>query len=1072
MTNENKWDSRFKHSTGMPSERSESRFNGFNSQTGTNTHEGKIWQSWTSLHTHSDASHDGIGPLPNLVKTAAKKNFKHLAITEHGTLSSCISLTQECKLRGVKPILGNEAYIEHEGNIYHMTLLADGNEGFDTLVKLNNIGKQGTLKRGAIPLRALEQHNNGLVILSGCPASPMQLLEWQEAHQIALMLKNAIGNRFFIEIMFTTDGSAPVWERSIRLSKTTNTPLVLSNDVHFAEKRDAPIHHLYQDMKSLGRFTYKSDGLFLATDNELRKRVSDIDKSLLQYLEVGMENSFHIGEIIDEVKFDSVPKLPSIPDAEKVLEQHVWQAFSNYSRADAETKERVEYELGIIISKGYATYFLIVKDLIDNARSSDVVIGPGRGSAVGSLVAYLLGITQVDPIEYNLQFERFLNPNRSAMPDIDTDIAASQRGVLLDYAARKYGAMPIITQSRNTEKSLIRDLCRYFKTTRAEEDQAADGGYDSDAFNAVARKNPLFRQAYDTMLGQIRHKGKHAGGIVMAENIAIPLERTSDDELAAAWTEGSKSELSQAGIIKFDFLGLSALDILRELKASTGIDPPPPTKGSPEFELVRTGQTLGVFQLTGSDGIRNYAIEVQPDCIEDIIALTSLWRTGPIKANAHSIYLKARHGRPRKIHPEIDEILKKTFGLIVYQEDFMRLYAWATGRDLGDADNARRVIVKYKPESPKSVLELLNLEQEFKDGCLKKGLKQKAADKLWNEIVTHTGYSFNKSHATAYSIISWQMLWYKFHYPAYYYTALLNHDPERQQEYIFDVVTEGFSIVQPDINKSAFRYTTDGTNIYVPFTAIKFLGENGAQEIIRQRPFSTPEAFMSRVEKRKVPKRSRVGLYQLGAFGALGGKPEDYDIDLIDMLCIENTTRLKKFLKEMKLDVDLVVKLLSGSITDQEFNDLYAQIKSLGKTKFYDLSAELSLQIGEDSHYLTDKFSHLISEGKLKEILNKYRGIAISSEDDRQAKYLGIVIPTTKRAQKINQMLAGGAGKSAGIVLDIERRSSHYNPVYYRIQLYPGRSVWTTKIEGIREGNWIACDFSEQTGKVLKWWEI
>ena len=1070
MANGNKWEDGFKVVTTDSQNGHRSPNVDVNNQKGTNTHNGIKCQSWSSLHTHSDASHDGIRPLSELVRVAAEKNFKHIAFTEHGTLSSSISASQECHDRGIKPIHGNEIYLDYKGGIYHLTLLADGNKGFETLIELNNIGKQGELTRSAVSYASLKKHTDGIVVLSGCPASPMQLLEWNEALKVAMELKGIFGNRFFTEMMFTSTGSSPSWERSLRLSRATDTPLVLTNDVHFPTSADAKAHAVYQDMKTQGRFTYESSSLFLATDEELRRRVSKLDPALLSYLEIGMYNSFQIGETISEVVFDSEPKLPVIVDAEEKLEASVWQAFSNYANNGDAAADRVRYELDIIITKGYATYFLIVKDLIDNARSSDVVIGPGRGSAVGSLVAYLLNITEVDPIQYGLQFERFLNPNRSAMPDIDTDIAASQRHILLDYANRQYGAIPIITQSHNTEKSLIRDLCRFYKTSRKEEDKAADGGYDSDDFNAVARKNKDMREVYLALLGQIRHRGKHAGGIVMVDSgTKIPFEKTTDDELAAAWTEGQKAELSKAGIIKFDFLGLSALDILRELQETTNALPPvEPTKGAPEFELVRQGKTLGVFQLTGSDGIRNYAVEVQPDCIEDIIALTSLWRTGPIQANAHSHYLKARHGKPRKIHPEVDEILKETFGLIVYQEDFMRLYAWATGRDLGDADNARRVIVKHKPEDPNSVVELLNLESEFKNGCSNRGLKQKASDKLWSEIVTHTGYSFNKSHATAYSIISWKMLWYKHNYPAQYYAALLNHDPERQQEYIFDVVAEGFSIVQPDINHSSSKYTTDGQNIYVPFTAINHLGPNGAQEIIMKRPFTTPESFMASVEKRKVPKRSRVGLYQLGAFRSIGGTPEQFDIELIDMLCVANTTRLTKFLKPWKIDNGLLVKLLIDDITDDEFTELYKQIRAKGKTKFIELLRELSVQIGENIHYLADKHSHLIGDGKLKSVLFQLQGIATATEDMIRATYLGVAIPSQKRVGEINNLLLQD-GKSAGIVLDIDRRSSRYNPVYWRVQLYPGRSVWTTSIAGIHEGSWIACDMSEQTGKLLKW---
>ena len=1036
------------------------------------------WQPFSHLHTHSDGSHDGLGTLDDLVKTAASRGFKHLALTEHGNLSSSIALTHAAKQYGIKPILGNEIYLEVGGNIHHLTLLADGNRGFDTLVTLNNIGKKGDLKRGAITMPTLLKHNENIIVLSGCPVSPMQDLELADARVIAHELKNVFGERFFIELMFTTNGSLPSWERSIQLSKDLDLPLVFTNDVHFVNKEYADLHMIYQNMKSYNRFNYDSKMLWLVIAEEMINRVNGMQQSsdLLNYLNIGMTNSFLLSEMIGEVKFSSVPKLPHIVNADKSLKEKVYAACASFpggfSKNANEVFDRIEYELDVIISKGYATYFLIVEDLVTTAKNSGVLVGPGRGSAVGSFVAYLLGITEVNPLDYGLQFERFLNPNREAMPDIDTDIPASQRSIILDYAEQKYGATPIITQSRCNEKSLIRDLCRHFRTSKDEENLAAENGYNSDAFDNVARNYKNFRETYDVMIGQIRHQSKHAGGIVIAENVSIPLERMKDGTLATAWTEGNNAELSKAGIVKFDMLGLSSLDVLIELEKATGVKPPS-TKdlfsktGLPEFDLVKSGNVLGVFQLAGSDGMRDYAMKVAPNCIQDIIATVSLWRTGPIQAGAHELFLDARHGKPREIHPEIDEILKDTYGLIVYQEDFMRLYAWATSRDLGDADNARRVIVKYKPDSLDSVLALSALESEFKDGAISRGLDVAKANQLWDEIVTHTGYSFNKSHATAYSMITWKMLWYKYHYPARFYAALLNNDPDKTQEYIFNIISEGFEISLPDINKSLSVYTSDGNTIYVPLTAIKFLGENGVGEIIENRPYSSPEEFMIKVQKRQVTKRSRINLFELGSFNSIGGSMADYDIDAFDLLKVKKTATFKKLLKNHFSDYKTLLKIFSGEPIDLDV--FVGKIdNNMKQGSFNELVFNIVQEIDGNTDIIESQLARDFVTNNYKNMLVKLIPHFSYNDDEKQTNYLGVVIPTKTRVDEINHALKNGM--TAGVITSITRKISSYykDRVYYTIGLFPGRTVWTPNKENLAVGQWIVGAYTKKTGKLIK----
>jgi DNA polymerase-3 subunit alpha len=1034
-------------------------------------------QSWSSLHTHTDGSHDGLGPVENLIKTAVNKKFKHIGITEHGRLASSIAVSVLAKKHGIKSIIGNEVYLDiGNGKNHHLTVLADGNVGFNNLVRLNNIGFAGDNKRSIVTIENLIKYNEGLYVLSGCPVSPMQFLGWNEAKDIAFRLKKVFGDRLFAEIMFSTNNSMPVWERSKELSEEFDIPLVFTNDVHFAEREDAPLHMIYQKMKSYSGFNYDSKMLWLATGFELIDRVSGFNygDNALDLLKIGMTNSFLLAEKLKTVEFSSTPKLPHIDNAEQVLRDKVYDRYKTLGFDDSVSRDRIESELDVIISKGYATYFLIVEDLITNARRNGVTIGPGRGSAVGSFVAYLLGITEVNPLYYGLYFERFLNPNRKAMPDIDSDIPATKRSIVLDYAEKKYGAYSIATQVRYTEKMLIRDICRHFRITMDITNKAAEEGIDGPTCSKLSKDYENFRELYDVMYGQIRHQGKHAGGIIIVDDdVEVPLEKMKDGSLATSWCEGKNAELSEAGIVKFDMLGLSALDILDELKKTTGVDPYVPENlhelyDLPEFDLIKNGKVLGVFQLTGSHGMREYAKQVAPRNINDIIAAVSLWRTGPIRAKAHELFLEARHGNPRLIHPEVDEILKDTYGLIVYQEDFMRLYAWATDRDLGDADNARRVIVKYKPGNTDSEFALSNLEDEFKSGSIHKGLTKEQANDLWSEIVTHTGYSFNKSHATAYSMITWKMLWYKYHYPAQFYTAMLNNDAERMQEYIFDIVAEGFDVSFPDINISSDKYETDGSTIYLPLTAIKGLGENAAVEIISNRPYNTPEQFVKKVQKRKVNSRNRVNLFSLGAFDKIGGSLEEYGGSLIDLINVKDVAKCKLFVKKtFKKDTTFLWLLVGNGISDQDVTGFIDKCKA----------DNISLK-----SFLAD-FIDFIDNSKTHEVMNPFfikddllgmigaiRRLVTFSKDKSQTRLLGVVIPTKQRMDIIQSTIRSGG--SGGVVLDIEQKSSHYNPIYYRLQLYPGRNVWTVNLRGVEVGDWIAGSIARKTGKLMQWGKI
>lgn len=819
------------------------------------------------LHVHTDASRiDGLGTVDRLVTAAANVGFKHLAMTDHGSLANAISFTLACHEAGIKPILGMEGYVAVDGQVCHITLLADGNEGFSSLVKLNNIGQASEYGRPAFEFDDLIAHNKGLLCLTGCAASPFHAMDYPEAKRLAVRLKSAFGPRLFAEAMFVSD--VPNWDRVERLASDVKLKLVTTNDVHFPHKEDAPLHTVLTSLKAA--FTYQSKHLYLATPDQIEGRIYDSPDGL-RVARAGFENAFRIAERLSVVSFSSKPSLPHFESAMSQLTYKVYQGLEAMGLSK-EYWDRAEYELKTIETMGFETYFLILEDLTSHARSVGVRVGAGRGSGVGSLLLYLLGITEIDPILYGLSFERFLNLNRREMPDVDMDFDSEGRQLVIDYAKSKYGAWPVATYSRYKHATLVHDLSKYFRLPRHLETQAADEGPDSEAFQQLARKARDFEPAYRAMEDQIRHIGQHAGGIVITD-AEVPLERTSDKSLVAAWTEGGRKELSKAGIVKYDILGLTSLSILKELEEGLGVQAPEPTDGHPAFKLFRDGNLSGIFQFSGSDGILRFTQEVAPNSFKDLIAINALYRPGSLDAGTAKHYPKWKR-KPRKLHETIDPILKETAGVVVYQEQVMAIYAKIAGGGLADADEARRVISKRRHADPEWEINVARLNHKFMDGAQSLGIPSDTAQRIWDELVAHGRYSFNKSHSTAYAMIAWQMAWFKHEYPAQFYTALLNHDGGNAQKYIFDLLEEGIELKLPHVNKSWTRFRYEDGKIWMPFRQIKFLGETGAETIVKEQPYKSLDDFMERVPRKQVTARARFGLWEIGAFNGVEGDVE------------------------------------------------------------------------------------------------------------------------------------------------------------------------------------------------------
>lgn len=830
------------------------------------------------LHVHSEFSMiDGLGTIPRLVHAAAEKNFQTLGLTDHGSLAGVPNFIAACKANAIKPVIGMEAYVEKDGKTFHLTLLADGNEGFRTLTELNNIGQRGEYSKPAFPLSLLSKYNKNLYVLTGCPASPMQTLDWPDARQIALELKGIFQERLFAEMMFVSDSHA--WERAAKLARDLKLHPVVTNDVHFPYQKDAAVHEILVQLKAA--FSYNSKLLYLASSADLTKRAFEMAPEMVKYVDAGIHNAYLLGQRIASPVFSSKPTLPYIANADNDLINKVASGLSRYlldnPGLDSHIySERMRYELDIIKEMDFSTYFVILEDIINFAKSSGVRVGPGRGSGAGSLVLFLLGCTEIDPLLYGLKFERFLNPKRKEMPDVDTDFDSDGRELVIKYAQSRWGGLPVATYSRYSDKVLTADLCRYFRVPRDISEKASDEGPNGDTFAQIAKMNPSFQDAYTAMKEQVRHIGQHPGGIIITDQL-VPLTRTADKEPVTAWAEGHDKELSGVGIVKLDLLGITALSVLKTLETKFGRRADLPVDDAPEFELFQRGDTLGIFQFSGSDGIIEFTKKVHPTKFLDLVAINALYRPGALDSGATNHYPEWRKS-PRSFHPFIDDILAETFGVICYQEQFMEIFARMVSGDLGDADDARKVIVKSDPGNPAWEVKMSKLRTRFFDGGEANEIPLATVSTIWNEITTWARYGFNKSHSVAYSQLAWEMAWWKYHYAADFYAAMLSVDPGNAQRYMFDIVSKGIEIVPPDVNKSTKDYESDGKKIFLPISSIKFLGDVGVQAIMNARPFASTTDFMSRVPKKSVNTRARLGLWELGSFKSVSGDRKDLQI--------------------------------------------------------------------------------------------------------------------------------------------------------------------------------------------------
>ena len=883
--------------------------------------------NFTHLHVHTEYSLlDGSNKINEYVSRVKELGMKSAAITDHGVMFGCIDFYKAAKAAGIKPILGCEVYVApgsrfdkekgKEGDrYYHLVLLAETQEGYQNLIKIVSYGfVDGFYYKPRVDMELLEQYHEGIIALSACLAGEVarNLARgfYEEGKEAALRYEKIFGKgNFFLELQ---DHGIPeqrqVNHELIRMSRETGIELVATNDVHYTYSSDAEAHDILlcvqtgKSLKDENRMRYEGGQYYVKSEEEMRR--------LFPYAPEAIENTGKIAERCNvEIEF-GVTKLPKfdVPDgytAWEYLNKLCFEGLDKrYTDNKEELKKRLNYELGVIKDMGYVDYFLIVWDFIRYAREHGIMVGPGRGSAAGSLVSYTLGITKLDPIKYDLLFERFLNPERVSMPDIDVDFCFERRQEVIDYVVEKYGkdqVVQIVTFGTMAARGVIKDVGRVMDVPYVQCDTIAKMIPQelNITIDKAMKANPELKKIYETdetvrklidmsrrLEGLPRHTSMHAAGVVISQKPVmeyVPLSRGSDGSLVTQFTMTTLEEL---GLLKMDFLGLRTLTVIQNaeklVRRDKGIELDMDKidyEDKKVYGMLGAGKTEGVFQLE-STGMKNFMKELKPGNLEDIIAGLSLYRPGPMDFIPQ--YIKGKNN-PDEIHydcPELEPILKATYGCIVYQEQVMQIVRSLGGYTLGRSDLVRRAMSKKKA----SVMEkerqnfVYGNEEEGVPGCIHRGISEKTANKIYDDMIDFAKYAFNKSHAAAYAVVSYQTAFLKYYYPVEYMAALMTsviHNPSKVAEYILSSRKMQIEILPPDINFGESEFSADHGAIRYGLSAIKSLGAPMIRAIVEERnengKYQSLRDFIERMSGRELNKRAIENLIKAGALDQVAG---------------------------------------------------------------------------------------------------------------------------------------------------------------------------------------------------------
>ena len=884
--------------------------------------------NFAHLHVHTEYSLlDGSNKIKEYVNRVKELGMTAAAITDHGVMFGVIEFYRAARAAGINPVLGCEVYVapgsrfdkeavgRDEDRYYHLVLLAENNTGYSNLMKIVSRGfTEGYYYKPRVDYEVLEQYHEGIIALSACLAGEVQknLLRglYDEGRKAALRYEKIFGKgNFFLEIQ---DHGIPeqsiVNQQLLRLAEETGIELVATNDVHYTYAEDEKPHDILlclQTGKKLAdedRMRYEGGQYYVKSKEEMA--------ALFPYALQALENTQKIADRCHvEIEF-GVTKLPKfdVPDGFTSWEYLNKLCFDGlekrYGEPGQELVDRLNYELGVIKNMGYVDYFLIVWDFIHFARENGIMVGPGRGSAAGSIVAYTLGITNIDPIRYQLLFERFLNPERVSMPDIDVDFCFERRQEVIDYVVRKYGkdqVAQIVTFGTLQARGVIRDVGRVMDLPYAFVDSISKMVPKelNITLDKALKMNPELKKLYDEnpqvkelidmskrLEGLPRHTSMHAAGVVICQKNVdefVPLALGADNTVITQFTMTTLEEL---GLLKMDFLGLRTLTVIQDainlVEESTGerIIPEELDYNDPAvMELLGSGKTDGVFQLE-SAGMKSFMKELKPQSLEDIIAGISLYRPGPMDFIPQ--YIKGKN-HPELITydcPQLEPILEPTYGCIVYQEQVMQIVRDLAGYTLGRSDLLRRAMSKKKADVMQRERQnfVYGNPEENVPGCVANGISEEIANKIYNEMIDFAKYAFNKSHAAAYAVVAYQTAYLKYYHPVEYMAALMTSvidNPGKVAEYIYSCRQMGIKILPPDINRGVGNFSVDNGNIRYGLAAIKSIGRPVIESIIEERKlrgeFKNLKDFIERLSNKEVNKRTVENFIKSGAFDSLKG---------------------------------------------------------------------------------------------------------------------------------------------------------------------------------------------------------
>lgn len=873
--------------------------------------------SFVHLHTHSHYSLlDGLAKVDDLISRAKELGMNSLAITDHGNLYGALEFYKKAKKAGIKPIFGFESYLAQGsrfeknssvGKYFHQLLIAENDEGWKNIIKLCTLGHlEGFYYKPRVDKEILKKYGRGIIATSSCLAGEIPQLilskKYDQAEKAIFEYKEIFGtDNFFLELQRHDNIKEQVEVNKFieELSKKTNTPLIATADIHYAKKEDSEFHDILLAVQTGNkvadgdRFSFRMDDFSMTSEKEISEKFPHLPEAVLNTEKIAARChvEFSLGK----------PLLPAFPLPENFSDDFSYMEYlvkerlpKRFKNPDQNVLSRLDYELKVIKQTGYAGYFLIVQDFINWAKDRGIAVGPGRGSAAGSLVAYVLNITDIDPLKYDLLFERFLNPERIQMPDIDVDFADTRRDEVLGYVRGKYGedhVAQIITFGTMAARAAIRDAGRALGLSYGFCDQIAK----LIPFNADLKESlktvPELKELYEKdenakkvieaarhLEGVARHASVHACGTVISPKPLteyLPLQRSPQDENAII-TQFEMHGVEDLGLLKMDFLGLRNLTIIEETiklirdfqEINLDISSLP-LDDEKTFKLLQVADNTGVFQFESS-GMRRYMRDLAPSEFEDLIAMVALYRPGPMELIPD--YIERKHGRAPVVylHEKLEPILKSTYGIGIYQEQMMRIARDLAGFSLGEADTLRKAIGK-------KIKELLDeMREKLLSGMIKNGIDEKIASKIWELFPPFARYGFNRSHAACYALIGYRTAYLRAHFPVEFMTSLLNaelSDIDRLSFLTSESKKSGIEILPPDINKSSEKFLPEGKNIRFGLLAVKNVGGGIVNAIIEERAksgeFSSFADLLIRVKHKDLNKKSLESLIKCGAFDSL-----------------------------------------------------------------------------------------------------------------------------------------------------------------------------------------------------------